>query len=408
MIRLLHFADFHLGMENYGRLDAATGLSSRVGDFLRTLDAIVDAALGAHVDAVLFAGDAYRSRDPSLTYQREFSRRIGKLASAGIDVLLLVGNHDLPNAIGKATPMDIYETLAVERIHVFSRPETRTIRTRGGPLQIVALPWVRREGLLTTESLKSKSADEVDLETNEVLRTWVDHQIALLDRDVPAILLAHATIAGATYGSERKVLLGRDLVLAGSTVDRPEFSYVALGHIHKHQRLGAVTPVVYSGSTERIDFGEEREPKGFMEVEVVAPGEPARFRFHELPTRPFATISVALNGDDPTEQVLAALARQDVAGSVVRVVVEGTNEQFRRLRRGDVVGAVRDAHYFAGVQLKAVEETRRADTTLLEGGLTTQEVLRRYFASKNVEGDRLRKLMEAAEEIIAAQQRALR
>lgn len=404
----MHFADFHLGMENYGRLDAATGLSSRVGDFLRTLDAIVDAALRAQVDAVLFAGDAYRSRDPSLTYQREFSRRLGKLASAGIDVLLLVGNHDLPNAIGKATPMDIYETLAVEHIHVFSRPETRTIMTRGGSLQVVALPWVRREGLLTAESLRSKSSDEVDLEMNEVLGQWVGHQVARLDRDIPAILLAHATIAGATYGSERKVLLGRDLVLTGSTVDRPEFSYVALGHIHKHQRLGAITPVVYSGSTERIDFGEEREPKGFLEVEIAAPGAPARFQFHQLPTRSFATISVQLEEGDPTAQVLAALERQGVAGSVVRVVVGGTNEQFRRLRRGDVAGAARGAHFFAGVQLKAVDETRRADTTLLEGGLTTQEMLRRYFASKNVEGERLRKLMEAAEEIIAAQQRALR
>jgi len=357
---------------------------------------------------VLFAGDAYRSRDPSLTYQREFSRRIGKLASSGIDVLLLVGNHDLPNAIGRATPMDIYETLAVERIHVFSRPETRTIRTRGGPLQVVALPWVRREGLLTAESLKTKSSDEVDLETNEVLGLWIDQQIALLDRDVPAILLAHATIAGATYGSERKVLLGRDLVLTGSTVDRPEFSYVALGHIHKHQRLGAITPVIYSGSTERIDFGEEREPKGFLEVEIAAPGEPARFRFHQLPTRPFATVSVVLGDGDPTEHVLAALDRQDVAGSVVRVVVEGTAEQFRRLRRGDVIGATREAHFFAGVQLRPIEEIRRVDMALLEGGLSTQEVLRRYFASKNVEGERLRKLMEEAEEIIASQQRAPR
>ena len=204
------------------------------------------------------------------------------------------------------------------------------------------------------------------------------------------------------------MLLGRDLVLTGSTVDRPEFSYVALGHIHKHQRLGAITPVIYSGSTERIDFGEEREPKGFLEVEIAAPGEPARFRFHQLPTRPFATVSVVLGDGDPTEHVLAALDRQDVAGSVVRVVVEGTAEQFRRLRRGDVIGATREAHFFAGVQLRPIEEIRRVDMALLEGGLSTQEVLRRYFASKNVEGERLRKLMEEAEEIIASQQRAPR
>ena len=65
MIKLLHFADLHLGVENYGRIDPSTGLSTRVLDFLHAFDRVVDYALENEVDLVIFAGDAYRTRDPT-------------------------------------------------------------------------------------------------------------------------------------------------------------------------------------------------------------------------------------------------------------------------------------------------------------------------------------------------------
>jgi len=402
MIRVLHFADFHLGMENYGRLDIETGLSSRVRDFLVILDHIVDVAVQEGVDAVVFAGDAYRNRDPSLTYQREFSRRIGRMASRGIAVILLVGNHDLPNAIGRATPLDIYETLAVERVHVFAEPATRTISTNGGPLQIVALPWVRRDRFISSESLGTTTADQLDLELNDVITTWIAEQAKALDPVIPAIMVAHATIHGARYGSERKVLLGRDLVLTSAAVDLPAFAYVALGHIHKPQVLGAVTPIVYSGSTERIDFGEEKEDKTFVLVDVEA-GHSALPRFQPITTRKFLTVSATLGEDDPTQTVLDAIGRQNIRGTIVRVVVEGSQEKLKAINRGDIVSAVREAHFFAGLQQRVTSDDRRPRLAEFGEGLTPQEALRHYFESRKITGERYRKLMSVAEQMIAAQ-----
>ena len=102
-MKILHFADLHLGVESYGRIDPETGLSSRFLDFLSALDKLVDYALENEVDLVLFCGDAYKTRDPSPTQQREFAKRINRLSTIGITVFLLIGNHDLPNAIGRAT-----------------------------------------------------------------------------------------------------------------------------------------------------------------------------------------------------------------------------------------------------------------------------------------------------------------
>ena len=136
-IRIMHLADLHIGMENYGRLDPATGLNGRVMDFLRRLSEAVDYALGNEVDLVLFAGDAYKTRDPNSTYRREFARRIKKLADAGIPVVLLVGNHDLPAQDKRASSIDIFRTLDVPNVVVANHDRLHQITTRqGAPIQV--------------------------------------------------------------------------------------------------------------------------------------------------------------------------------------------------------------------------------------------------------------------------------
>ena len=115
-MRILHFSDLHIGVENYGRIDLETGLSTRLGDFLDSLDQVVEFALNEGVDLVLLAGDAYKGRDPTQTHQREFAKRLNRLSQAGIPTFLLVGNHDLPAASSRATAVDIFPTLEVANV----------------------------------------------------------------------------------------------------------------------------------------------------------------------------------------------------------------------------------------------------------------------------------------------------
>ena len=143
-MRILHFADLHIGAENYGRVDPATGMSTRVVDFLTALDELVEYALSQDVDLVLLAGDAYKGRDPSQTHQRELAKRLAQLSSAGVPVFMLVGNHDLPHAVGRATAVEIFRTLSVPNLIVGDQLQNYTVLTKNGPLQIVAVPWPRR------------------------------------------------------------------------------------------------------------------------------------------------------------------------------------------------------------------------------------------------------------------------
>ncbi|HZB96695.1 MAG TPA: metallophosphoesterase, partial [Herpetosiphonaceae bacterium] len=75
MPKMLHLADIHIGMENYGRTDPATGLNTRLQDYLQRFDEALTYALETEpVDIVLIAGDIYKNRTPNPTHQREFAR----------------------------------------------------------------------------------------------------------------------------------------------------------------------------------------------------------------------------------------------------------------------------------------------------------------------------------------------
>jgi len=104
---VLHFADIHIGMENYGRIDSGTGIDTRVLDFLRRFSEVGDYGLVHDVDPVIFAGDAFKTRVPNPTLQHEFARRVKRLADAGVPLVMLVGNHDLPVMEKKASSVDI-------------------------------------------------------------------------------------------------------------------------------------------------------------------------------------------------------------------------------------------------------------------------------------------------------------
>ena len=263
-MRILHFSDLHIGVENYGRIDPATGLSTRLGDFLGSLDEVVEFALNEQVDLVLLAGDAYKGRDPSQTHQREFARRLHTLSSAGVPVFLLVGNHDLPNASSRANAVEIFPTLQVPNVHIGDNLQTYNISTPAGPLQVVAVPWPRRGGILTREESRGLTIEEVRQRIEEVMTIGIQARVDALDPDIPAILSGHVTINGSTVGTERSMMLGNDHVLLVSAVHRPELEYVALGHIHKHQVLRREPPmVVYSGSLQRVDFSEEGTIRDF-------------------------------------------------------------------------------------------------------------------------------------------------
>ncbi|HLO30200.1 MAG TPA: exonuclease SbcCD subunit D [Anaerolineales bacterium] len=396
-MKLLHFADAHIDMANYGRHDPETGLPLRVLDFLRALDTIVDAAISEKVDMVIFAGDAYKDRSPAPTFQREWGKRIIRLSRAKIPTLLLVGNHDLSPASGRAHAIQEFDTLEVPYVRVLQKPEfLKPEHLWDVPVQIIAMPWVSRSGLMA--SIEESGTDpkevfsKIETRISELVEDWVNEA----DKSLPLILTAHASIEGALFGAERMVMLGADLVLPTSLVKDRRLDYVAMGHIHKPQDLneGYHPPVIYPGSIERIDFGEAMDDKFFVIAEVTCGATTVDWRKIDG-TRPFIERRAILqSSENVTEFLTFNLPKQkEMSGAIVRLTVEYPRELDVLIDETALRKYADQAFEFHLVKKPKVEARVRIPQGQAISSLSPLDLLTQYFDSAKVnEAEELREL----------------
>ncbi|MDD4924433.1 MAG: exonuclease SbcCD subunit D [Dehalococcoidales bacterium] len=404
-MKIIHFADLHLGVESYGRTDAATGLSSRLLDFLATFDKLVDFAIDNRVDLVLFCGDTYKSREPSQTQQREFAKRIRVLSEAGIAVFLLAGNHDMPNGFGRATSTEIFGTLAVRNVYVANKPDVFKIDTTGGAIQIAALPWMRRSLLMSKDDTKDLTFAQINEKMQEKLTNIINAHVRELDTGLPAILASHIWITGVSIGSEDSMTIGQEHVLLPGTIANPAFDYIALGHIHRHQVMNQNPPMVYSGSLDRLDFGDESDEKGFYLVEIETGSAPEKrkvaYEFHPVEGRRFITIKVEINSQDldPTQNVIAAIAKRDISGAIVKLQIKLPQESEKLIMDGAVKEALKQASYFT-IAKEVKRETRSRLGSRSVEELSPSDALQSWLNVTNITEERAKILMQYGKELI--------
>ncbi|MDP6779819.1 MAG: exonuclease SbcCD subunit D [Candidatus Latescibacteria bacterium] len=369
-IKFLHLSDTHIGIENYGRLDPATGLHTRLQDFVRSLRFALELAVEEAVDLVVFCGDAYRSCDPTPTHQREFAALVRTLSDAGIPFVAVTGNHDSPVAFGRASSIDIFGTLRTDGVHIASEPDLITVATRSGPVQVGCLPWLQASRLLSKAPYRGMGQEQTLRALQDLGAEMIQSLAARVDPAYPAILAAHVAAAEASFsGSEQTAVIGRDPVFLTSTLADAAFDYVALGHIHKFQDLnpGGRPPVVYSGSVERVDFGEENEAKGVCLVTIHEGTEASReveYRFVPTPARPFKTLEVSVAPDSsPTEAILEEIRRHDLNQAVVRIVYENLEPQTEDVDLKAIRDALEGAFLIARIAPRPTRQdhVRRAD-----------------------------------------------
>lgn len=397
-MKLLHFADAHIDMANYGRHDPVSGLPLRVLDFLKSLDAIVDAAIDEQVDMVIFAGDAYKDRSPAPTFQREWGKRIMRLSQAKIPTLLLIGNHDISPSIGRAHAIQEFDTLQVPYVKVLDRPQfLKRDDLWNLPAQVIAMPWISRSALMASLEMSAENPEEIFSNIESRIADLIEGWLAESDPSLPVILTAHASIEGAKFGGERLVMLGNDLVLSGGLVKNKKFNYVAMGHIHKPQDVneGSQPPVVYPGSIERVDFGEAGEERFFVIAHVEA-GKDTRVDWRRLNgTRPFIERRVRLeSGENVAERLMSALPTvKQMEGAVVKLTVEYPREYDALIDEPALRKHAENAFEFHLVKRPQIEARARIAEDQSVGSLGPLELLDIYWrAVKTGEAEALQNL----------------
>ncbi|MEH2204740.1 MAG: exonuclease SbcCD subunit D [Nostoc sp.] len=404
MIKILHLSDIHMGSGfSHGRINPATGLNTRLEDFVNTLSICIDRALTDTVDMVIFGGDAFPDATPPPYVQQAFASQFRRLMDANIPTVLLVGNHDQHSQGQGGASLNIYRTLGVPGFVVGDTVTTHCIETRNGKVQVITLPWLTRSTLMTRQETEGLSLAEVNQLLTERLRVVLEGEVRRLDPNVPTILLAHLMADNATLGAERFLAVGKGFTLPLSLLTRPCFDYVALGHVHRHQNLNKSNnpPVIYPGSIERVDFSEEKEDKGYVMLELERGS--AEWEFCALTVRTFQTIEVDISkADEPQVMLMKAIAKYDIQDAVVRLIYKLRSEQMDLIDSSSLHTALSPAHTYT-IQAELVSQLARPRIPELSASssIDPMEALKTYLNNREDLKDIATSMMDAAQKLLA-------
>ncbi|EEP74200.1 nuclease sbcCD subunit D [Micromonospora sp. ATCC 39149] len=289
-MKILHTSDWHVGKVLKGQ--------SRAEEHKQVLAGVIDVARAEQPDLVIVAGDLYDTAAPTPEATRLVTRALTALRRTGADVVAIGGNHDNGQALDALRPWAEAAGITL-RGGVRDNPDEHVIdgTTAGGERwRVAALPFL-------SQRYAVRAVEMYELTAAEATQTYADHLGRVLGRltegfaepDRVHLVTAHLTVVGAaTGGGERDAhtVLG---YAVPATVFPGTAHYVALGHLHRSQRVSGPCPIRYSGSPLAVDFGEQENVPSVTIVEVTATSA-ARIREVPVPAAvPLRTVRGTLD-----------------------------------------------------------------------------------------------------------------
>jgi exonuclease SbcD len=388
----VHTADWHLGPAR-NRIDPDTGLNARLMDFARCARFVVEDGIERGAELILHGGDVFDSPRPSPTERRLALDALQPAIQAGIPMVIITGNHDMPRSPSERHALDtlrgirgltIIDRPCILEAWRFPPPERPTLLIIGSgesagkcealELQIACLPWPNVSLLLADEAARKLHPGDRNLLIRERMMDVARGLAAQLTSGVPSVLLAHASLDVAAAGTrDRLMLLGGDWTLNAAELAGLGFSYVALGHIHKPQQIAG--NVWYSGSPEACSHGEEGEHKRYLLVDI-PPDDPEGITIEQIPTpyRRFITIS-------PNEADGLSLdwSRENMPGAIVRLrLPEVRVAEAQRIR----TMIEEDGALEVTIEIERAESVRRAGALEVSAGMEVEAALRTWLAQR--------------------------
>ncbi|MCL4435610.1 MAG: exonuclease SbcCD subunit D [Thaumarchaeota archaeon] len=322
-LKILHTADMHLGLTFIDAVMGHRASEERRLDLLSNFDLMVDRAIREKYDFFLMCGDIFHSTNPGGRTFVDFSTRIGRLSDAGVQVIAIPGNHDVPKA---APSLSMTRGLAEARAPRFylqsDLPEKPLILQARDNRKVgfIPIPYLAPQSAVHLEEIESNQ--DLKERYNLFLRNLISRLLEdqRLKEVEHLIVMAHGTVSGATYGSERS-FVSFEIPIWAETLLQGKVDYIAMGHIHMPQAiLGG--PVYYPGSIERMSFGEEGQEKAYLVLEEEK-GE-LKPSYQPLPSRPMMSIKAAnLPTTDPTAGLKKIIETANIPrGALLRMLVK--------------------------------------------------------------------------------------
>lgn len=336
-MKIVHTADLHLGLSFINVPESQSFEELRFNDFLGNLERIKDHAINNKADFFIIAGDVFHNPRPSAKSFNEFSRIIGDLVRNDIDVIIVLGNHDSPKTRESLSYLKSYVNVGLERYHLFDISDSKVIERNGERIRFIGLPYPHFQPPSYTDFI---SHFENRLEKLKEMHKNVDY----------TIVVGHLYIEGAEFGSERILTSFRDHPIPRRFFEVEDIDLVCLGHMHKPQQLGE--KIFYSGSIERIDFGEEGETKSFLEIEL---NGKIRAKRMPLQMREMKTLSLDLSKEGLDENFITSKISDVKEGSLIKLKIK-TPQLQSRINIAKIERSIKEKLKLAHLKIEILKE----------------------------------------------------
>ena len=362
-VKILHTSDWHVGRRIGGR--------DRSEEHEAVLSEIAEIAEGNDVDLIVVSGDLFDTASPAPRAESIVWRALLHLSGLA-RVVVVAGNHDNAARLEAVAPLlDLHRVtvcatpVGPEHGGVLDLPELET--------RVAMLPFVSQRGIVRASEIMNLDPDEHAGLYGERMKALIERLTADMGTDTVNILTSHLTVYGALAGGGE-----RQAHIFGYAIPSSSFpghlSYVALGHLHRQQKMPHGAAVWYSGSPLQLDFGEVDDRKGVLIAEA-SPGLPAKVTTVPLTKgRRLVTLSGTL------EQVVALGPTAE--GAYVKVELD---EKARVGLADEVRAAIPDV---VDVKLKSSQESPRKSYEE-RTSVTGPEAFQRYLEANEVDDQRL-------------------
>lgn len=310
-LRILHTSDWHLGQHFMGK--------TRQAEHQAFCAWLLEQVRTHEVDVLLIAGDVFDTGAPPSYAREQYYRLVVDLRDAGCALVVLGGNHDSPAMLGESRSLLAQlGTQVVPGVGLDPAEQVLVLRDRTGqPGAILcAIPFVRPREVMASQAGQSAQDKQLSLQQAIAEHYRTLYELALGRREalgsaLPIIATGHLTTVGASASeSVREIYVGS--LEAFPTSAFPPADYIALGHIHRPQKVGGLEHIRYSGSPIALSFDEARQQK---EVLLLDFGAAALQSITPLPV--------------PVFQPMASLrgSLKDLADAIADLATQGTPER---------------------------------------------------------------------------------
>lgn len=279
-MRFIHTSDWHLGKNLEGH--------SRLAEQEKFCKDFIDLVNENDIDMVIIAGDIYDTSNPPAQAEKLFYKTVSELSQNGKRcVLVIAGNHDNPERLSAASPLAHEQGIIILGMPnsytqpykyngfeiVFSEEGVLELKIKDESVVISTLPYPSEKRL---NEVLVKSTDDKDKQQTYTEKIGEIFKLTTkrFKEDTINIAVSHLfVLGGETTDSERPIELGGSLIV--NTKDLPQNAqYIALGHLHKPQKVSERLNAYYSGSPLQYSKDERSYSKGANIVDIKAGEKP--------------------------------------------------------------------------------------------------------------------------------------